>query len=181
MSTAAKVAGHAATGRIREAEHPRFARVVQVERTRPVAAEAAGKVEAGVAVASGRKEEAVAVRCGEESSVHAVLVRPSNGRVLVKFLPFLFGRHAPVAAPVGRGSVVLGKEGGQVVGEAVVAVIGFVAVLGQRDTAAVAVLVGAPTVVAFWLRLAPGEVVAIVLGTAGTHVHLGPQCATGQT
>ena len=161
-----------------EAEAPRVVRVARVERTRPVEAVAACVEETAIAaVASGGQEETVAVRSGEESSVHAVLRRPSDGRVVVEFLPFFKGGHAPVWSPVGRGRIVLGQEGGQVIGEALVAVAGVVAVLGQRVFATIAVLVGAPVIGVLRLGLVPGEVVAVVLGSFGTYVTGGPEQA----
>ena len=91
-------------------EVPRAVRVVGVERTRPVAVVAACAVEAATAaVASGGQEETVAVSGSEESSVHAVLGRPSDGCVVGEFLPFLLGGHTPATAPVGCGHVVLGQ------------------------------------------------------------------------
>lgn len=130
MPTGAGVVAHVVTVRI-EAKAPRAVREDRVERTRPVMAVAAGIAETAIgAVASGGQEEAVAVRSSEKASVHAVLGCPCMGRVLVKLLPFCLGGHAPFIAPVGRGSIVLEQEGGQVVGEAVVAAARDVAVLG---------------------------------------------------
>ena len=118
-SIGAEVAAHVAPVRT-EAEAPRAERAARVERTRPVEADAA--VEIAIFVeASGGQEETVAIRSGEESSVHTVLGRPSDGRIVVKLLPFLLGGHTPTAAPIGCGSVVLGQQSSQVVSEAVVA------------------------------------------------------------
>ena len=170
LPTAAVVVVHVAIDRT-EVEVPRAVRADRVERTRPEVAPTASIVEiAIVAVASGRQEETVAVRGGEESSVHAVLSRPSNGRVVVKLLPFLLGGHTPVAAPIGCGRVVLGQQGCQVVGETVVAIAGIGAVFGQRVGVAHAVLVSAPIVGVLRLSLAPGEVVAVFLRAVGTHI-----------
>ena len=143
---------HVVIARI-EVEVPCVVRVVRVERTRPVVAVAACEVEAAiVAVASGGQEETVAVRGGEEPSVHAVLGCPCDGRVVAKFLPFLLGGHTPIAAPIGCGRVVLGQQGCQVVGEAVVAPAGVVAILGQSVLVAHTIQVGAPIVGVLRLR-----------------------------
>ena len=173
---------------------PRVDRVARVERTRPVVAGAASavKIAAIVTVARSGQEETVAVGGGEETSVHAVLGRPRMGRVLVKLLPFLLGGHAPAIAPIVRGRIVLGQQGGQVVGETIIAVAGIVAVLSEQghefwpitmtiivDTA-IAILVGIPVVCTLWAGLTPSEVVAIVLRVDGTHVTGGPQQATRQ-
>ena len=180
LPTAAAAEVHVVTARI-EVEVPRAVRVARVERTRPIVAVAACAVEIAIeAVASGGQEETVAIRSGEESSAHAVLGRPSGGRVVVELQPFLHGRHAPVWSPIGRGGVVIGQQGGQVIGEAIVAVVGIVAVLGQRVVATVAVLVSAPVVGVLRRGLAPGEVVAVVLGAVGTHIAGGPQQAARQ-
>ncbi len=161
---AAVVVAHTATARI-EVEVPRVVQVVRGERTRPVVAVASSAVETAiVAVASGGQEETIAVRCGEQPSVHAVLGRPRMRRVVVEFLPFLLGGHTPVRAPVGCGSVVLGQQGGQVVASSVFS-----------ESVAVNILVGTPVVGVLRLGLAPGEIVAVVLGAVGTHVAGGPQ------
>ena len=149
---------------------PREARAVRVERTRPVAAVAACGGDIAIALeASGGQEETVAVRGGEESSVHTVLGRPCAGSVVVQLLPFLLGGHTPTTAPVGRGRVVLGQQGGQTIAPCV---------FGHIIT--VIVLVGAQVAGGLRLGLAPGEVVAVVLGVVGTHVAGGPQQAARQ-
>ena len=177
---AAAVVAHADVARI-EVEEPRVVRAAGVERTRPVAAVAACIDEAAIVTAAGSgKEECVAVGGGEQPTIHAVLLRPGDGCVVDQLLHLCLGGHAPAVAPVGRGSIVLGQEGGQVIGEALVAVAGIGAVLGQRSVAAVAVLVGAPVVGVLRCGLAPGEVVAVVLGAVGTHVAGGPLGAARQ-
>ena len=111
---------------------PHIARFIRVERTRPVEAFAACVVETALVTVAGNRQEETAAVGGEEPAVYTVLGSPCLGRVLVKLLPFLLGWHAPVIAPVGSGCVVLGLQGGQVVGEAVVAIIGFVAIFGPQ-------------------------------------------------
>ena len=173
MPIVADAAAHAVIARP-EVEDPRVVRV-RVERTRPVATDAACVVETAiVAVARSGQEETVAVTRSEEPSAHAVLCCPSVSRVLVQFLPFFLGGHAPICAPVGRSSIILGQQGSQVVSEAVVAVTGVAAIFGQRVIAAVAVLVGAPIVGVFGLRLTPGKVVAIIFRGISTHIAGGP-------
>ena len=68
------------------------------------------------------------------------------------------GGHAPVRAPVDVGGIVLKVELGLVAGKAV----------------------GVPAVLVLRLRLAPGEIVAVVLGLRGADVHVRPQRAAGQ-
>ena len=153
-----------------EVEVPRAARVVRAEQTRPVVAPAACAVEAAIAtVADSGQEETVAVRSCEESAVHSVLLRPGHGRVVVEFLPFRFGRHAPVWSPVGRGRVILGQQGGQSIASCVFS-----------ESVAVTILVGTPVISVLRRGLAPGEVVAVVLGSVGAHITGGPQEATRQ-
>ena len=151
-----------------EVEGPRADRAARVERTRPVAAVRANVVELVVpTVARSGQEETVAVRGGEEPTVHAILGRPSMGGVLVKFLPLSIGGHAPPIAPVGRGGIVARLEDGQIVGIAVVAIIGVVAVLGQL---LIAVFVGAPVVGGLGLGLAPSKIITIFLRRVCSHI-----------
>ncbi len=147
-----------------EVEDPRVAREVSVKRTRIIAAVAASAAElaAPTAARSGQKET-VAVRGSKEPPVHAVLRRPCAGSVIKKLLYFLSCRHTPTCAPVGCSGVILGQQGGQSVGEAVVSIARVAAVLGQRVIVAVAVLVGAPAVGVFRLRLAPGKIISVFL------------------
>ena len=115
LTTAAIVAAHMATVRIK-VEVPRAARVVRVERTRPVAAAAACTDEAAfVAVACGRQEDTIAVGGGKESAIHSVLLCPGLGGVVAKLLPLFLGGRAPAIAPVFRSRVVLGLQDGQIV------------------------------------------------------------------
>ena len=70
-------------------------------------------VEAAIeAAASSGQEKTVAVTCSEESAVYTILCRQCTGRVVVEFFPFLFGRHTPSTAPVGRGGIILGQQRG---------------------------------------------------------------------
>ena len=164
-----------------EVEVPRVVRVARVERTRPVVAERASVVELTVTtVARSGQEETVAVVSREELTVHAVLLRPSDGRVVVELLELFLGGHTPANAPIGCGSIIFWKQGGQAVGEAVVAVVGIGAVLGEGVLATVAVLVVAPVVGVLRRGFAPSEVVAVVLGAVGTHIAGGPQEAARQ-
>ena len=180
LAVAAVVVDHEVVARA-EVEAPRVVRVAGVERTRPVVAVAACAAEEAIDTGAGSgQEETVAVGSGEESSIHTVLLCPGDGRVVVELLKLFLGGHAPVSAPVGHGRVVSRLQGGQVVGEAIIAVAGAVTVLGQRVRAAVAVLVSAPIIDILWLRLAPGEVVAVVLRGFGAHVASGLQQAARQ-
>ena len=139
LAVVADAVEHAADARI-EVEVPRVARIICVERSRPVIAVGACVVEFTVpaviepivpAVASGRKEERLAVLLrGEKSTLHAILCRPLVGGVVQQFFPLLLARRAPAAAPVGLGRVITALQGGQVVGETIVAEVGLVAVLG---------------------------------------------------
>ena len=95
-------------------------------------------------------------------------------RVVEQLPPFSFGGHSPTISPVDRSRVVLRQQGGQVVGEAIIAIAGVVAVLGERVVVAVAILVSAPVVGALGRGLAPGEVVAVFLGRVCTHIAGGP-------
>ena len=167
-----------------EGEVPRDVRVVRVERTRPKGAAEANVVELiEPTVASRRQEETVAVACREETTVHTTLLRPGHGRVVVEFLPFLPCGHAPAAAPVGRGGIILGQQSGQVVGETVVSIVGIATVLGELRIlirGAVCIQVGAPVIIVLRLRLAPGEIVAVVLRSIGAHIAGGSQEAARQ-
>ena len=165
-----------------EAEAPPVVRAAHVDRTRPVAAKVANVVELVVqTIARSGQEETVAVRGGEEPAVHAVPSHPGDGRVVFQFLPLRPSGHAPVIAPVGCGCVVLGQQSGQVVGEAVVAIIGIGAVLGQLIIIAVDILVSTPVVSGFRLGLTPSKIITIAIGGGGTHIAGGPQGTTRQT
>ena len=167
-----------------EVEEPRVVRDVGVERPRPEAAVAAGIHKLAVAtVAGGRQEERLAVLLrGKLAAFHSVLCRPLVGRVAQQFLPLLLAWCAPAAAPVDCGRVVACLQGRQVVGEAVVAVVAPVAVLGQLFVVSISVLVCTPVPVVDALcgGLAPSKVAAVVLGLARAHVAGGPQGAARQ-
>ena len=162
-----------------------FARVVRVaipfERRGPVAADAACVVDVQVrAEAGGGQKEGVAVRAGELASVvDAVYGGPLHSGVIDEFLPLLYGGGAGSAAESRRGGIIHSLQGGQVVGEAIEAKLGIIAILGQC-IGCIAVCIGAPVVDLLRLRLAPGVVVAILLGACGAEVALGPQEARGQ-
>ena len=82
MTIAAIVVAHAIIART-EAEAPRAARVVSVERTRPVVAVAACVVEvATAAVASSGQEETIAIARNEKASVYAVPLCLRDSRVI---------------------------------------------------------------------------------------------------
>lgn len=148
MTSGAEVSMHYGVVRT-VAESPRQAWLIRVERARPVVAVVTNGVETGpIAVASSGQEEAVTVGGCKQATVHAILGRPCIGCVVEKLLPFRLGWHAPIASPVGRGRVVTWFQGGQIVGEAVVAVAGVAAVLGESGVTAVAVLVGVKAIVA---------------------------------
>ena len=102
---------------------------------------------------------------------------PCYGRVIEQFLKLRLGGHMPTTAPVGRGCIVPWKKSGQIVGEAVIAAVGHVAVLGEGITVAVAVSVGAPVVSILGLGFTPSEVVAVVFRVGGTHIAGCPQQA----
>lgn len=174
-TAAAVVAAHAVVAR-NEAEVPRAVRVARVERTRPVVADVACVVElTAPAVAGSGQEETVAVGGREESSVHAVSCRPYIGGVMVQLLPLHSRGHAPAAAPVGCGSIIIRLEDSQVVGETVEAVTGIVAILGELVIIAVAVTVGAPVVGGLGLRLTPSKIVTVPLGRVSPDIAGGPQ------
>ena len=127
-----------------------------------------------VTTASSGQEDAVSITCGEQFAVQPIPCRPCNSSVVVQFLEFRFSRHSPIITPINCGSVVLGQQGCQVVGKAVIAVTGIITVLGKGVVIAIAILVCAPIVGNLGLRLAPGEVVSIVFRVVGTNVARGP-------
>ena len=151
-------------------------RVVLVERTRPVVANRTNFVEPVVpTVARSGQEETIAVARSEEYAFHTVLGRPNAGRVIEKFLPFILGGHAPAIAPIGRSGIVIRLDDFQIVNEAVVAIIGLGAILGQLVILAIAVPVSAPVIGGLGFRLPPSEIVAITFRSGRTHVAGGPQ------
>ena len=124
---------HAAIVRI-EVKAQRVVRADGAERPRPiVASEAGGIVLIVGAVASGRQEYGLSVLFrGEEAALLAITRRPLVSGVVFQLLPLRLAWCAPAAAPVGRGGVIAALQGSQVVGEAVVAVVAFVAVFSQK-------------------------------------------------
>ena len=164
-----------------EGEVIRAARVVSVERTRPVVAVATCEVELiAPTVAGGGQEETRAIGSSEEATAHSVLGGPGMGGVVNQFLPFFLGSHAPLRAPIGRGRIVLGKKHGQVIGETVITIVRIVTILGQSILAAHTVLVVFPIIDLLRLRLAPGKVVAVAFGGASPQVAGSPKRAAGQ-
>ena len=120
MTVVAAAAAHDLVVRA-EIEVPRVARVVGVERTRPVDAMAPSDVERTVpTVASGGQKESVAVRAGEASSFHSVLCGPCGCGVVHQFFPLFFCRGTP--AIVGGGGIVAGLKDDPAVGIAAVAI-----------------------------------------------------------
>ena len=112
-----------------------------------------------MAEASSGQEETIAVSGGEESSVHAVLLCPRDGRVVVELLPFFLGGHAPAIAPPDGGSIILWLQNSRVVIWKRVVVLSV-----------------------FILRegFGPSDVVAIFLRRVGTYVAGGPTQAARQ-
>ena len=113
LTIVAVVGVHAAIAR-RDVEGTRVVRTARVERTRPVEPAATCVVETAItAVASGRKEECLTVHLrGEETALFAILPCPLVCSVLQQFIPLGLGRRAPTVAPIGRGDIILGQQGG---------------------------------------------------------------------
>jgi len=67
---------------------------------------------------------------------------PSPGAFVYQFLQLVSRRHTPIAAPVGGCGIVGAFQLGLIVGEAVVAVFGNVAVFGKFAIRSIGVFVG---------------------------------------
>ena len=89
--------------------------------------------------------------------------------------------HPPTIAPLGCGRIIACFQHRKVVGEAVVAIAGIVAVFGQRVAAAHTILIGGPVVGVLRPGLAPGEVIAVIFRRVSPYVAGSPQEAAGQT
>ena len=147
-----------------------------MERIRPIEAVRTSAVKLVVpTVARSGKEKTVAVARSEESAVYSVLGGPSMVGDLKQFLPLISCGQTPVAAPVGRGRIIIRLEDDQVVSKAVVTVFGVVAILGELVITAVTILVGTPIESGFRLGLAPSEIVTIAYRSRRSHVTGGPQ------
>ncbi len=132
-------------------------RAASAERTRPIVAAVANEIELVVPTAArSGQEETAAISGGEETSIHSILGYPSVRGVPVQLLPLVIRWHAPPVAPVGLCRIVLGQQGGQVVGEAVEAVAWIVAILGELVIITYTVFIIAPDVGVLGVRLAPG-------------------------
>lgn len=102
--------------------------------------------------------------------LHSPLVR-SVGQ---QFVPLVFRWCLPSRTPVESGGIVSCLQGGQVVGEAIVAVFGLAAVLCQFVRIAVGVFVSTLVVGGFCADFAPCVIVAVAFGLVGAYVACGP-------
>lgn len=81
----------------------------------------------------GQENALIILLRGEEIAFFAVLSRPHECGVAQQLIPLFLAWCAPATAPIGRGRVVVVLQGNQVVGVAVVAVFGLIAVFCQVD------------------------------------------------
>ena len=127
----AAVIAHVNIARL-EDEVPYAVRVVSEERTRPVAAVVADTAEiVAPMVACSGQENTITIMSGNETAEHTILLCQPDGRIVIKFLPFLRSGRAPTIAPIGCSSIVLGQQGGQAISEAIVAKAGIVAIFSE--------------------------------------------------
>ena len=120
-----------------------------------------------MAKTSSGKEYRNSVRASVPISFHTVFCGSLRFAIVKEFLYLVNVWHHPRTAPVGRGSVVLGASNviADVVGSAF---------------CAIAVVVGAPIVIVFLLRLSPGIIPAVVLRLRCSQIATCPLCTTRQ-
>ena len=188
-ATAAAVADNAATVRIK-VKVPRIVRGIGVKRPRPVDANRSSVVKLSIhpETSSGKEKSLAVLLRGEKAASNAVLRDPLVGGICKQLVPLGLARRVPAAAPFGYGGIILGQQGGQVVGEAVEAILGIIAVFGYYGTinvqadhkSTITILIGIPVVSVLCLRLTPGEVVAVGLRLASPNIAGSPKGAARQ-
>ena len=155
---------------------------IRLARRRPIIAIGFRTVNARAAVKRcRRKKDTVPVGASHFFAVYAVHRCPLPSALGKQFVPLIFSRHPPLATKSHMGGIILQIKHFFIVRESIVSIARFRAILGHCLIRPHAPLVGLPGIIFLRLRLAPSEIIPILLRRRCTNVAGCPFQARGKS